>query len=241
MSMAELQIGVSTPTVIVGEAESGTRVTQVRRAINKLIATTNSSTFELARLFHEAKRNQYFLKWGFESYSKWAKSLDIKYSKAYYLARIIDNMVAAGIEPAQYEPVGLAKLRVISKLDPETEFNGTPMVMLIRELTLKAGQMSLEEVTHEVDTLLGMTEDESMVWINFHIKKLARENVVRPALEKAKKHLPQTEDDEGNKKDASDGAALEVICANFLADPNFDTPEPQAEEPEAYDAPESAE
>jgi hypothetical protein len=41
----------------------------------------------------------------------------------------------------------------------------------------------------------------------------------------------QTKDEEGNYKDPSDGAALEMICANFLADPNFNPPEEIVEQP----------
>ena len=162
------------------------------------------------------------------SFSKYAKSLDIKYSKAYYLVNIREKMLAAGLERVQYEPVGLGKLRVIARLKPDTEYQGTPVSLLIRELTLKAGTMSQEEIQFEVDTIMGLTADESMVWINIKVKKLARENVIKVAFEKMKKHLgtvPDETEAEGQHKDASDGRALEMICANFLADPNYDTPE----------------
>jgi hypothetical protein len=213
-------------TIIVGDQEAG-RAATVRRAINKLVASTITSTFDLADLLYEAKSKLYYTGWGFESFSKYAKSLALKYSKSYYLVKIVENMRAAGLEREQYEPVGLTKLRIISRLKPETEFNGTPVSLLIRELTLKAGQMSPEEVQYEVDTIMGLTEDESLVWINIKVKKLARENVIKPALEKAKKHLGTTPspEEEGQHVDATDGRALEMICANFLADPNFDTPE----------------
>jgi hypothetical protein len=95
--------------------------------------------------------------------------------------------------------------------------------------------MSPEEVQYEVDTIMGLTEDESMVWINIKCKKLARENVIKPAFEKAKKHLGTTPspEEEGQNVDATDGRVLEMICANFLTDPNFDTPEaPPVPEPE---------
>lgn len=213
---------------IVGEAEAG-RAIQVRRQINKLLAATNTSTYDLADLLWEAKSKNFFSGWGFESFAKYAKSLDIKYSRAFYLVRMVENMKAAGLERAQYEPVGLLKLRIISRLKPETEYNGTPVTLLIRELTLKAQQMTAEEVRHEVDTIQGLTEDESMVWINFQVKKLVRENVIKAAIALAKKHMPesQTQDNDGNYHPPSDGAALEVICANFLADPNFQEDVPQ--------------
>jgi hypothetical protein len=210
--------------VVVGEADVS-RAATCRRAINKLIKTVNSSNFDLMELFHEAKSKNYVSGWGFESFSKFAKSLDIKYTKAFYLVAIAENMQAAGLARPEYEPVGLTKLRIISRLDAEAEFNGTPIKLLIRELTLKAKEMSTDEVQLEVDTILGLTEEESMVWMNVRVKKLAKENVIVPALRKAKRYLGQQKDDEGEFHDATDGAAFEMICADFLADPNYDTPD----------------
>jgi hypothetical protein len=211
---------------VVGEIEAG-RAAKVRRDINKLIKGLNSSEFDIADLLHEAKSNHYYSP-DFESFSKFAKSLSIKYSRAYYYVKVIELMKGVGLGRDVYEPVGMGKLRVISRLNLEGEFKGVPMPLIIKELTEKASGMSLEEVTFEVETILGLTEDESMVWLNIHLKKLARENCVKPALALAKKHMPesQTKDDDGNFVDPSDGAALEMICANFLADENFNPTEP---------------
>lgn len=226
---------------IVGEVEAG-RATQVRRQINKLISQANSSTFDLAELLYEAKTKLYFTGWGFESFSAYAKSLEVKYSKSYYLVRIVENMIAAGLERPQFEPVGLAKLRLIAKLKPDTEFKGTPVSLLIRELTLKAPELSLEEVQIEVDTIMGLVADESMVWWNVRMKKLARENVVIPAVACMKKFIgtQPSEEGEGQQAEVSDGRALELICANFLADPNYEVPEapqpPTEDEPAAEES-----
>src|ERR1039458_7712797 len=98
-------------------------------------------------------------------------------------------MLGVGLLREVYEPVGMGKLRVISRLDLKGEYKGVAMTAIVKELTEKAGGMSLEEVTFEVETILGLTEDESMVWLNIHLKKLARENCVKPALALAKKHI----------------------------------------------------
>lgn len=221
---------------IVGEQDVS-RAALVRRRINKLIKETNSNTFDLMDLLHESKSKNFISGWGFDSFSKFAKSLDIKYTKCYYLVAIKENMAAAGLERAEYEGVGMTKLRMISKLDPEVEYNGTPVSLLIRELTLKAKEMSPDEVQFEVDTILGMTEDESLVWMNIRVKKLAKDNVILPALRKAKRYMGQQKDDEGTYHDASDGAAFEMICANFLADANFDTPDDETVTEETVTAP----
>jgi hypothetical protein len=209
------------PLAVVGDVEAG-RAVRVRKEINKLIKATNSSEFDIAELLHEMKSNHYYSP-EFESFSKYAKSLKIKYTRAYYYVKIVELMKGVGIGRTVYESVGMGKLRVISRLELEGEYKGVAMPLIIKELTEKAEGMSLEDVTFEVETILGLTEDESMVWLNIHLKKLARENCVKPALALAKKHMPesQTKDADGVYHDPSDGAALEMICANFLADPNF--------------------
>lgn len=218
---------MSDEQVVVGEVEAG-RAAKVRREINKLIKGVNTSNFDLMDLLFEAKANHYYSP-EYESFSKYAKSLDIKYTKSYYLVKIVSLMQGVGLEREAYEPVGMGKLRVISKLNLEGEFKGVPMPLVIKELTEKALHMSLEDVTFEVDTILGLTEDESMVWLNVRLKKLARDNAVKPALALAKKHMPESQkkDDDGNFVDPGDGAALEMICADFLASPNWN---PTAEE-----------
>ncbi len=210
---------------IVGDADVS-RATHVRRRITNLVKAANTSDFDLAELFHEAKKNQYPAMWGFESFSAYGKALskdyNFKWTKVYYLTRIAENMEAAKLTRKEYEPVGKTKLRMISRLKPDTEFNGISVSILIRELTLKAGQMSPEEVQYEVDKILGMTEDESMSWLNIRVKKMAKDNVIMPALALAKKHIGSVgTDEEGQSQDASDGRCLELICSDFLADPNW--------------------
>ena len=54
-----------------------------------------------------------------------------------------------------------------------------------------------------------------------------RDLVILPAIELAFKHMPESQkiDDEGNATDPSKGAAIEAICADYLADPNWNTEE----------------
>ena len=215
--------------VIVGDVEAG-RSAKIKREVNRLIKGVSEVTFDLADLLYEIKSKNFFAEWGFTSFSQYLKSLieqGMKYSKSYYLYRIKENCVSAGLKPEEYEPVGVTKLRIISRLKPAGEYNGVPMVMIIRELTLKAATMSAEEIQFEVDTIEGKTEDESLVWMNFKVKKMGRENVIKPALQLIKKHCPESQlvDEDGHVKEMSDGAALEMMAANILADPNFNTEE----------------
>ena len=218
---------MSDEQVVVGDAEAG-RAASVKRAINKLISGVNTSTFDLAEKLYEVKTNQYFTAYGYESFSKFVKDLSgLKYSKGFYLTKIVSLMKGAAVEREQYEPVGLTKLRAISKLSLEGEFNGVPMPLVINQLTLKAANMTYEQVVQEVNNILGLTEDESMVWLNLCVKKSVRDLVILPAIELAFKHMPESQkiDDEGNATDPSKGAAIEAICADYLADPNWNTEE----------------
>ena len=220
--------------VIVGEAETG-RASRIKKEVTKLIKGVSSSSFDLADLLYEVKSNNYHVGYGFTSFSQYLKSLaeiGMKYSKGYYLFRITENGASAGLKRAEYEPVGLTKLRLISRLKPAGEFNGTPMPLIIRELTLKAINMTPEEVQFEVDTIMGQTDDDSMVWINFKVKKSAREDVIKPALALIKKNCPESQlvDEDGNVTEMSDGAALEMMAANLLADPNYNTEPEQTDE-----------
>ena len=218
--------------VIVGEAEAG-RAARIKKDVLKLIKGVSASSFDLADLLYEIKSNNFHVGYGHTSFSQYLKSLSeqgMKYSKAYYLFRITENGASAGLKRAEYEPVGLTKLRLISRLKPAGEFNGTPMPLIIRELTLKAINMKPEEVQFEVDTIMGQTDDDSMVWINFKVKKSAREDVIKPALALIKKNCPESQlvDEDGNVTEMSDGAALEMMAANLLGDPNYNT-EPETE------------
>ena len=218
---------------IVGEVEAG-RAARIKKDVLKLIKGVSSFSFDLSDLLYEIKSNNFHAGYGFTSFSQYLKSLSeqgLKYSRAYYLYRVAENGVSSGLKREEYELVGLTKLRLISRLKPAGEFNGVPMPLVIRELTLKAITMTPEEVQFEVDTIMGQTEDDSLVWINFKVKKSAREDVIKPAIALIKKHCPESQlvdEETGAVTEMSDGAALEMMAANLLGDPNYNT-EPETE------------
>jgi hypothetical protein len=233
---------MSDEQVIVGEVEAG-RAAKIKREVNRLIKGISSSSFDLADVLYEVKSKNFHSEWGFTSFSQYLKSLaeqGMKYSRAYYLYRVTENGVDAGLTRLEYEPVGMTKLRIITQLKSAGEFNGVPMPLVIRELTLKAVNMTPEEVQFEVDTIKGLTDDESMVWVNFKVKKLARENVIKPALTLIKKHCPESQlvdEKTGIVTEMSDGAALEMLAANLLADPNWNEGEESQEIEEIIEQP----
>jgi hypothetical protein len=205
--------------VIVGEAIAG-QSKQILSQIDALIAGVNTSTFDLAELLHKVKKNALYAPEN-ESFGEYAKGLDLKVSKSYYLVRIVEAMDFAGIPRSIYEPVGLAKLRVISRMKFDGPNAVENPVEKLQALVETAPTLSLEELGQQIAQAQGLTGDDAMVWINITLKKAARDEVVKPALDLAKKNIGSVgKDEDGMSKDASDGAALEAVCADFLSDPN---------------------
>lgn len=206
------------PPVIVGEVVAG-EAAKVKKQINEIIAGVNKSTFTLAELLHKVKTNQWYSKWGHETFGQYAKSLDLKVTKSYYLVRIIEAMTLAKVPKEVYEPVGIAKLRVITKLEPTEEYQGKPGTAYIKAMTETAKEVELDTLKEAVDVLQGKTGDDAVVWLNVAVNKSARDNVIQPAIELAKKNIGTVgQDADGNAKDASDGRCLEIICAAFMSD-----------------------
>ena len=211
---------------IFGEVEAG-RSAKVRQQIENLLKNMHKSTLDVAELLSEVRKNKYYVQWGFDSFSAYAAELDIKSSKAQYLARIADVMEQVGAVRSEYEDVGLSKLREITSLEPTAEYaindqgNTMPGSECITHLLTGANDLSYAEVKDAVKKLKGLTGDDELVWINFCMKKAARDEVVQPALELVRKQLgSKGEDEDGKAVEYSDGACLECICVEFINDPH---------------------
>jgi hypothetical protein len=202
--------------VIVGEAEAG-EAAKVRKQLNQLIKNLNASTFDLMDVLFTIKSKSFFSP-KFNTFSEFIKDLDgLKMSKAYYLVKIKDLMNSVDVPRETYEPIGLSKLRIISRLAANKE--ELPLGT-VNELVTKAPELSLEQLKAAVDELQGLTGEDSMVWLNVSLKSSARD-IVKKAISVAKKNIGSvSKDDEGVSKDASDGQALEAVALDFLSDPH---------------------
>jgi hypothetical protein len=230
--------------VMVGEKVAG-RAAHVRRNLMAMVSNLSTNTFDLALLLHEARENNYPTAWGFSSLAEYAeKELGLKKRKAEYLTRIVKVMQAVGLKREQYEAAGTSKLREITRLDPEGSFwnkeehVSEPFVDYIVQLTLDHDKMNVQQTKDEVARLLGQTGPDRRVMRSFSTDQSTWDNVMKPALETARRMLgSQGRDESGDAKEYPDGVCWEVIAAAFNADPN-NGPEPEelpAEEKDMQD------
>lgn len=208
------------PVAVIGEVEAG-QASKTRKQLANLIKGVNTSTFDIMDLLHEIKTKKYYQP-KHESFMDYAKTLDMTVAKAYYLVRIRENMLTASIPREKYEPLGIAKLRVIASIDLIDSENRVKQdaVAKVNDIVAAAPSLAAEEIKTAVDTFNGHVGEEAFEWLNIKIKKSAK-GVVRQALDIVKARLGSAGTDaDGKAKDASDGRALEMLAADFLADPN---------------------
>jgi len=208
---------------IIGQQVAG-EAAKVRKELEQLISKVNTSAYDIGELLHKIKKNGYYD--GFVTFQEYVKTLQIKPRKAQYLRRIAEVMDIMEVPREKYEPLGIAKLREITSLDvngtwtnPDTQVE-ISLKTFITAFIEKGEEMNLEDIKLHVQTLKGLADEDAMGWVNLYMKKMAIEQVVRPALDMAKMMIGSVgKDDEGVSKDASDGAAAEVVFVSFLNDP----------------------
>lgn len=217
------------PQVILGEAVAGQSAT-LRKRMRILASDLTKHTFDLAEAFLQAQETRCFTEWGFATFPEYAEiDLGIKPRKAQYLARIARVCRDCGVARKVYEPVGVTKLREITRLDPEVSFYNAeekqhePLVEHIVRLIAEAPELSTVEVEQEVARLKGMTGDNAMVLRAYKVTLSCWENVIAPCFESIRKRLGSAgRDGTGAAKEYTDGNVVECLAAEYNADPrNF--------------------
>ena len=219
-------------TVIVGAVEPGERA-EVTRALKRLIKQVNTNLFDIAELLFKAKTRHLYTE---PTFIEYAVSLGLKKRKAEYLERIARIMDGAGIPRTEYEPIGIAKLRAITRLHPLTKEGAVnmytnpvtqeshPMAEYIVGITEQAlAGRDIKDIEKDVRVLLGEVGENDMVWRNFRLPRVVDENTIAPALEKAAINIGTVATDEnGVAKEVQDWRKLEVLAVEYLHDTTTD-------------------
>jgi len=214
------------PPAIHGEQKAG-QSAALRKQLMIAVEDLKERTFDLAEMLFAVKQEAFFRQWGYSSISEYGETeLGLKESKTFYLVRIVEVMTECGITRAEYEPVGVSKLREIKRLDPKGEyFNGEELEPLkghIVRLVKEAGNMTGATLKLEVDRLLGMTDGNRMVLRTMAFTEDAWKKI-EEAVEVVRKQIgSKGRTPEGIAEEYPIGKCIELICADFLADPNND-------------------
>lgn len=225
------------PPVIIGEQVAG-RSAQVRKALAHLSTEVTGTTMDLAELLYEAQENNYASQWGFPSLPIFAeKELGMKPRKSQYLSRIVRVYRAVGLTRVACENVPMTKLRVITSLKPEGTFwnketkISEPLDEHIVRLITEANELTLKQVEEEVARLKGMDGLNRRITRSYNTDQSTYDNVIKEAFEVIRRRLGSAgRDDSGDAKDYTDGVCIEMLCADFLADPHNQEPEELPEE-----------
>lgn len=229
--------------VIVGEAVAG-EAAATRNALESLINSVNKSAFDIGELCHKVKTHGYY--YPYTTFQEYSKTLKLKPRKIQYLTRMAGVFEQVGIPRSVYEPLGVARCREITSLDPDAQWTNpessmtTPVAEFIKGFVEKGEEIEMDDLKRHVRTLKGFVGDNDLVWVPICLTRSVHENVYKPAIEKAKALIGSVKkDDEGISQDASDGAAIEVALINFLNDENtqdeYATPESEEETPLSQD------
>ncbi len=222
------------PAAIYGEKEAGEAAATLKQ-VKSLVKSLSANTFDLAEALHKVKKNKFYQP-KFNTFAEYAATVDICDSTCYYLVKLVEVMRQCGIPREVYEPVGITKLRIITRvkvIDDEgkdTMFEGVPTKLLVKDMIDKAGTWQPEALDLRVKEIQGLVGDNASAgWINFPVtyaQKAAWEKAV--ALAMLQIGSVGKDENTGQYKDASLGSCAEVIAVSFILDPN-NNPEDEME------------
>jgi len=111
----------------------------------------------------------------------------LKAAKGHYLLKIAETMSICNIERSIYEPLGIAKLRTICKLDPVKDYNNVDGAVIINDLIKVAMDVSIESLKESIDNVQGKTGDDQECWLNVAMTRAARDKVVSLRLKRCRR------------------------------------------------------
>lgn len=224
------QVILENPPAIV--EQDTRRADEVRKRVQQIDSSVTLSFFELGDLFAEVKTNSYWRDWKYESFSEYVKDskVDMSPRQVEYSITISNISKKLEISKVSLARAKNSKLKEIFSLNHEVSVvdeatgNEEPMADIMCQLVEDAPNKSLKEIKEIVKRLKGQTEEADvageLTWLNMPVRRDAKQIVVE-AIDLAMKLSGCTVDAMTKEvKDLSMAAALERICADFMADPN---------------------
>jgi hypothetical protein len=201
-------------------ATSAERIESVRIKIEEIKKGIAGGFLDLGELLVEIRDGSYHLAWGFPKFGNWLEKsgLDMSERAAYYLMKIVSVGRELGIPRETLQEVKLSKLKEIISLDVKK--HGEQIKQLIESCRPSADrpEPTLDEVRINVQKVKGGEEIDIYIYKTLKVTQAAWDNTIVPAIEAARKEFGDSVDDEGNPVEISIGHAIELICADHLAD-----------------------
>lgn len=212
------------------------RAEVVRQRIFEIKGDLVKRALELGSLLLEARNNDYHVVWGWTRFGDWVEDSDLDMSErqAYYLIQIVERSRALGITQEQLEAVKLTKLKEIFALKAAPD-------EVIKQLVEDAQTCTLEEVRLKVQELRQGAEDETYTFLNLDLKgrRLPRDakDSITKAFENVRRRYGSSVNSQGEVDDIPDWRVLELLCVEYMEDPNSAETQGEVIEAEFVDLP----
>lgn len=202
--------------VAVGSPE---RAEAVRKQIESLRTNLVDNMVDLGELLAEVKEKNLHFNYGYTRLGKWVEEssgLDMSERSAYYLIQIIEKSRKLGISKQVLKASKLSKLKEIFTLDADKYPDQ------IKLLTAEASSLTLHEVQEKVQIIAADGEErEPFTYITIKLPKSGKEVNFDPAVELVRKNYGDVPNKyTGEIGDVSTSYAIELICQDYLQDPN---------------------
>lgn len=213
-------------------ATDDVRANEVREKITSIKDNLQGDFLDLCDLLSEAHEGAYHLTWGYGNFAVWVEEnsgLDISARQAFYYIAVSRVSKKLGIDKKTLKSAGMAKLKEIFSLDAAV------FEKEILQLTQSAAEgTQLEDIKAQVKALKAPAGSPSEKPC-FTIKLASTmRDTFDQAVELARQNYGDTVDPvTGDPKDISVSTALELICVNYLQDPNN---QPEAAEDNSEDS-----
>ena len=192
------------------------RAAEVQKQMVAVTDRLGRGYLTLCDLLLEAHAGAYHTVFGHGQFGDWVESnrdLDMSARTAYYMINIGKKIKALGLTADQIQKIKISSLKAIFELDPLE--NGADM----RSVLAAAPDLTLDEVKDKVRALKVAAGKPDYVKMGpYKVEPLVKETIDE-SFELARRIHGSTVKD-GEVVDISDSKCLELVCVEFLNDPN---------------------